>query len=60
MTDKEKERFNRWANKKAQIAFRLDPEFKKEIDEHVAARGERLNDFIKRAIVEQIKRDNEG
>lgn len=60
MTDKEKERFNRWANKKAQIAFRLDPEFKKEIDEHVTARGERLNDFIKRAIVEQIKRDNEG
>lgn len=60
MTDKEKDRFTKWAAKKAQIAFRLDPEFKAEIDAHVARRGERMNDFIKRAIAEQIKRDSES
>lgn len=49
----------KWRASKAQIAFRLDPEFKNEIDAHIASRGERLNDFIKRAIAEQIKRDNE-
>ena len=58
LSEAQKKANSKWRASKAQIAFRLDPEFKKEIDDHVTARGERLNDFIKRAIVEQIKRDN--
>lgn len=47
-----------WAAKQAQIAFRISPEFKAEIDAHVQSRGEGIVAFMTRAIKSQMLRDN--
>lgn len=50
----------KWAKEKVvQIAIRVSPEVKAELDEHLAGKNESIAKFITRAIKEQIKRDNE-
>lgn len=56
-SEAQKKASQKWATKKSNIAIRLDPEFKKEIDEHIACRNEKLSEFIVRSIKEQIVRD---
>lgn len=50
----------KWAGKQAQIAFRLSPEIKAQIDAHAAETGEGLVKFITRACLEQIERDKQN
>ena len=54
------ENFKQWASTKAQIAFRLSPELKAEIDTHIKETNEPLAKFIIRAIKEQMERDKKG
>lgn len=53
------ESFKQWASTKAQIAFRLPPELKTEIDTHIKETKEPLAKFIIRAINETMQRDKE-
>lgn len=48
----------KWAEGKKNIAFRISPELKSQIDEHIQKHNVLLSRFVMRAIQEQIKRDN--
>lgn len=47
-----------WAKDKKNIAFRISPDLKSQIDEHIQKYDVQLSRFIVRAIKEQMKRDN--
>lgn len=47
-----------WAKDKKNIAFRISPDLKSQIDEHIHKYDVPLTRFILRAIKEQMKRDN--
>lgn len=55
---KQLEAAKKWNDKQAQIAIRIPPEIKQRITEHATARNEKLVQFLVRAALEQIKRDN--
>ena len=48
----------KWNQKQAQIAIRVQPTIKEQIDKHISITGESLAGFIVRAVFEQINRDN--
>lgn len=55
---KQLEAAKKWNDKQAQIAIRIPPEIKQRITKHATARNEKLVQFLVRAALEQIKRDN--
>ena len=55
---KQLEAAKKWNTKQAQIAIRIPPEIKQRITEHATARNEKLVQFLVRAALEQIERDN--
>lgn len=56
-TDKQRKNYREWLGKQAQISIKIPQNFKKELDDHVQARGESLRAFVIRALQEQIERD---
>ena len=56
-TDKQRKNYREWLGKQAQISIKIPQDFKKELDDHVQARGESLRAFVIRALQEQIERD---
>lgn len=55
--EKQKENYKRWLQKQAQISIKIDSDLKKQIDDHVNARGESIRSFVLRAIQNQISND---
>lgn len=47
----------KWNSKQYRMTLRLSPELKKNIDNHVQARGESVTSFLVRAAREQMARD---
>ncbi len=59
-TDAQKRAQKDYIGRVARVEIVMKPEKKKRIQAHAEARGERLSEFVKRAIDETLERDNDG